>query len=120
VRRFYGKGAGQADMSADPADFQIAWRHHWTCNPHHWEYWLPEPAQASQEGRVPLEMPERYAREMVADWMGAGRAITGRWDVQRWYAKHKDTRLLHPVTRALVEELLRSVRTPAQTPPEAP
>jgi hypothetical protein len=32
-----------------------------------------------------LPMPEKFVREMVADWMGAGRAITGRWDVNDWY-----------------------------------
>ena len=58
---------------------------------------------------VPLAMPERYVREMVADWMGAGRAITGRWEVAEWYAKTREHIILHPDTRARVEELIAEV-----------
>lgn len=54
-----------------------------------------------------LPMPEAYVREMVADWMGAGRAITGRWDVAEWYKKNRDNMVLHPDTRTRVEALLR-------------
>lgn len=58
---------------------------------------------------VALAMPERYVREMVADWMGAGRAITGRWEVAEWYAKTRKHTILHPHTRARVEELIAEV-----------
>jgi hypothetical protein len=58
---------------------------------------------------VALPMPEKYVREMVADWMGAGRAITGRWEVAQWYAKTREHIIVHPDTRARVEELIRSV-----------
>jgi N-acetyl-anhydromuramyl-L-alanine amidase AmpD len=37
-----------------------------------------------------LPMPEPLVREMVADWMGAGRAITGQWDVAGWYTKNRE------------------------------
>jgi len=55
---------------------------------------------------IALPMPEKYIREMVADWAGAGRAITGKWDVSDWYEKNKEKMTLHPDTRARVEELL--------------
>lgn len=58
---------------------------------------------------VPLEMPGVCVREMVADWMGAGRASTGRWDVHSWFAKNQNNILLHPRTRALVDALLESL-----------
>lgn len=58
---------------------------------------------------IALRMPERLVREMVADWMGAGRAITGRWEVGVWYAANADKMVLHVATRARVEELLVSV-----------
>lgn len=51
-------------------------------------------------------MPERYVREMVADWYGAGRAITGRWDAPGWYWENKEKMKLHPATRSFVEVLL--------------
>ena len=59
---------------------------------------------------VALEMPEVYAREMVADWIGAGAAITGNQDPTEWYEKNKDKIILHNKTRSFVEGLMR-VRT---------
>lgn len=53
-----------------------------------------------------LPMPERYAREMLADWMGAGRAITGRWETAKWYMGSRHNMVLHPDTRAYVEREL--------------
>jgi len=52
-------------------------------------------------------MPPKYVREMIADWVGAGMAISGRKDPNPWYKKNKDKMLLHKDTRQLVEyELL--------------
>jgi len=56
---------------------------------------------------IPLEMPTKYISEMVADWMGAGRAITGRWECQEWYEANKDKMILNYQTRIYVESLLR-------------
>lgn len=63
-------------------------------------------------GLVAIEMPRRYALEMVSDWMGAGRAITGRWECAEWYAKNREKIILHANTRALVDGIL-SVKDPA-------
>jgi hypothetical protein len=60
-----------------------------------------------------LPMPDAYVREMVADWMGAGRAITGRWEVREWYAKNAEKMVLHPDTRSRVGELLGAINIPA-------
>lgn len=54
----------------------------------------------------PIYMPKKFVREMVADWAGAGRAITGGWDVNKWYASNKHKIILHPATRQHVEKLL--------------
>lgn len=53
-----------------------------------------------------LEMPDRYRREMVADWRGTGRAISGKDDTASWYAKNRDKIILHPRTREWVEHQL--------------
>lgn len=103
VNRFFAGNAGKEDKSGDPDEFHRAWTHHWHLNPHHWEHWL----RASGE---PMEMPEHFIREMVADWMGAGRAITGRWEVHEWYEQTKAKQRLHPATRERVETLLASAR----------
>lgn len=83
--------------------FNIAWLHHQKRNKHHWQYWL----LTKDSGETfPLPMPRRYVLEMVADWMGAGRVITGKWEVRAWYEKNKEKIQLHPETKILVEEIL--------------
>lgn len=86
--------------------FNMAWLYHQRRNPHHWQYWY---LMQDNDPNFPLPMPEKYAREMVADWMGAGRAITGKWETAAWYEKNKDKIFLHPDTRAFVESLLEKV-----------
>lgn len=84
-------------------DFDKAWNHHQKTNKHHWEYWVM-PKRSG--GFTCLEMPNNYIREMVADWMGAGRAITGRWEVKEWYEANKHEIKLHKMTRIDVEMLI--------------
>lgn len=80
--------------SARKQAFRYAFLHHIHHNPHHWEHWVlvePQP------------MPQHFVREMVADWCGAGRAISGKWDQAEWYEKNKDRIKLDPLTRKEVE-----------------
>lgn len=50
-------------------------------------------------------MPLKYAKEMLADWRGAGKA-QGKPDAKAWYEKNKNNMLLHPETRQWIEEQL--------------
>lgn len=99
VRSFYGTQPRTTEVKAA---FDVAWLHHQHANGHHWQHWVLR--EDSGKTKV-LAMPEKLVREMVADWMGAGRAITGRWDVAGWYAKNRDDILLAPETRKLVDAL---------------
>jgi len=45
----------------------------------------------------------------VADWAGAGRAITGQWEVVEWYGKNRAKIILTPETRGLAESILKAV-----------
>lgn len=100
VARFADGRGSTWESKEDTDEYRRAWRHHWSANPHHWEFWL------DKDG-VPAEMEERYVREMVADWFGAGSAL-GKPDIRGWYAKGRaeGRYTLHPNTRALVERLL--------------
>lgn len=111
--RFFSGNAGKLDKESDPEEFHQAWTHHWHLNPHHWEYWLkavktPDHIRLSLgwAGFQPMEMPNTYVLEMVADWMGAGRAITGSWDITEWFEENKGRMTLHPKTRLLAEKLV--------------
>ncbi|MCG3207306.1 MAG: hypothetical protein FOGNACKC_00906 [Anaerolineae bacterium] len=83
-------------------DFKVAWLHHMHYGPHHWEYWLLRDG----DGVEALEMPYRYQVEMLADWHGAGLAISGKKDTAEWYKKTHDRIILHPTTRFWVEDML--------------
>lgn len=84
-------------------DFAIAWNHHQKLSPHHWQYWLITWDMGKTE---PLQMPERYIREMLSDWAGAGKAITGKWEYKEWYLKNKMNMILHPGTIDILESLI--------------
>ena len=99
----YAKELGAATPDRKLA-FRLAFNHHLHWNKHHWQYW----AISSDDGKTRAqEIPEIYIREMVADWYGAGKGISGKWDADAWYLQHKDM-LLAPKTRRRVEELLKS------------
>ncbi len=79
--------------------FNYAWLLHQKRNKHHWEFWC----LIRNDGRLhSLEIPERYRKEMLADWKGAGRA-KDRPDTKGWYWKHRDKMLMALETRAWVD-----------------
>jgi Family of unknown function (DUF5662) len=86
--------------------FTEAWNRHQKRNLHHWQAWLVTMDRGETK---PLPMPDEYVCEMVADWVGASLAITGKMDVKAWYEKSKHKMVLHPETRAKVETLLKVV-----------
>jgi hypothetical protein len=93
-RRFIGKSYIQDDWSA-------AWLHHIHHNPHHWEHWL-------LKGK-PLPMPDTYVREMVIDWLAAGRSYIGSWDIQNWIDENCYKWVMHPITIARLAAILSEV-----------
>lgn len=75
-------------------DFRAAWKKHLDRNPHHPEHWC-------RENRAYI-MPDRYRKEMLADWYGAGIGYGGP-PVKEWYEDHKSRLRLHVVTRQKLE-----------------
>lgn len=114
ARNFELKG-GPAPI--DQEKFAHAWIHHVHKNPHHWEHWL-------RPGRIdPTPMPERYIREMLADWMGASRVYGGEWPKTQeswgWWQQNKDKIVLHAETRSKLMQLMDKVIPlgPSDQPP---
>lgn len=83
--------------------FDRAWLHHQHYGPHHWQYYL---LREDDGGTKVLKMPDRYQREMLADWRGAGRAITGEDNTLEWYMKNREKIVLHWFTREWIEHQL--------------
>lgn len=65
---------------------------------------IAEAALARGEPAV-LPMPDRYRREMLADWRGAGLA-QGNPNTERWYLAKRKLLRLHPETRRWIEQQL--------------
>lgn len=86
--------------------FDTAWLKHLHRNPHHWQHWI---LQNDEDGLKILDMPDKYIREMVADWLGAGRVQTGKWGVREWYAKNRQNIKVTEQTRKRVEEIMDSL-----------
>lgn len=84
--------------------FDRAWLHHQHYGPHHYQYWILREDGGAIKA---LEMPRTYVREMLADWVGAGQAISGRRDPKPWYEANKEKIVLHPSSRALLETLMQ-------------
>lgn len=91
-------------------EFNVAWLHHQRRNKHHWQYWLLTEDERTDGSHlpVPLVMPDRYVREMVADWYGAGRALN-KPDTRGWYETNRHHMIMHPQTRRRVEQLLEAL-----------
>lgn len=78
--------------------FTKAWLLHQNRNKHHWQYWMITWDKGNTEC---LPMPDKYRREMLADWYGAGRAL-GKPNIEQWYDDNRDNIKLHPETRAWI------------------
>lgn len=100
ARCFYKSDGTKQYVEGD--DFSRAWNYHQKRNKHHWQYWM---LTWDRGETTCLPMPDVFRREMLADWMGAGRAL-GKPDTKSWYLVNKDRMKLHPVTRAWIEDQL--------------
>ncbi len=96
-------------------EFAYAWLEHQNCEKHHWEYWIPRSSHNKVDSLMsniePLDMPERYIREMIADWLGAGRAYEGKWPSKNnwiWFNNNRERiyKNLHPRTRKMIDIII--------------
>jgi len=113
---FYGKDSKQKsresryqNINDAPRYFQRAWQKHLMRNKHHWQNWI----NIQDEGTMAvLEMPKKFAEEMVCDWIGAGRAQgyynknIPKEEVKKWYIKNNNKLILHPNTRIIIENII--------------
>ena len=112
-RQFFG----DADQ---PVEFVESWLRHQNSHDHHWEYWIPRTGHnrctPPIPSMVPLDMSDQAIREMVADWLAAGRAYNNAWpDMNNWtwFNKNYETNILDFVsleTHLKITELIESLK----------
>lgn len=108
----FGSYAMHFEGGGAPVLFENAWHHHLHHNPHHWQHWIFPDGFAMREGRSErgvLPMPRRYALEMVADWMGAGFAYAGSWDMSDWLRANLPKIVVHSQTAAYLRRVLTDI-----------
>jgi len=90
------------DKSKDSSDnaFNKAWLYHIHRNKHHWQFYL---LVQDENKNLILNIPLKYRKELLADWHGAGKAITGKNNTKEWYLNHKEKFQFHPTTRNWIE-----------------
>lgn len=91
-------------------DFNNAWLKHIHKNPHHWQYWvLLEDDPETGMPEKPLMIPLDYIFEMIADWWTFSWRNNNLFEIFGWYAEHRDKQIMHPKTRAIVEQILKKI-----------
>lgn len=82
--------------------FDYAWQLHQKRNKHHWQWWVTPRAN----GNKTLLMPDKYRKEMLADWRGASKAQGYGDNTRKWYLKNRERMQIHPKTKKWIEKQL--------------
>lgn len=108
VRYYQGSRSPNA-AEREALGFSKAWLHHKGRNKHHFEYWIDFSAN-KEEGLVGHEMPLNYVIEMVMDRIAACKVYKGKDYTDKsaleYYERERRFIVIHPQTRALLENLL--------------
>ena len=83
-------------------EFEEAWKHHWTHNEHHPEFWLGE------------DMPLIYILEMLCDWGSFSIASGDLGELINYYyeqAKDDEEKNLSDNTKIIIEEILEKINS---------
>jgi len=87
--------------------FDLSWLLHQHRNPHHWQHWI---LREDDGGTKFIDIPSKYIQEMLCDWSGAGRAITGKNDpleCTSWYLNNYDKIQVSKMTRTEINLILK-------------
>jgi hypothetical protein len=83
--------------------YNLAWLYHQKRNKHHQQFWF---MVAGDRQIIFFPMPDRYRKEMIADWRGAALAKRAAKSAAEWYLERRGKILLHGKTREWVEKEL--------------
>lgn len=101
----------QSPNNAERMDrgYSSAWLHHKGRNKHHLEYWL-DYSLGEESPLTGMKMPVKYVAEMFCDRVAASKTYLGEKYTDgaplAYYEKSKSHYLMHPETRALLEDML--------------
>jgi hypothetical protein len=97
AQHFYGENKNKKN----DFEFDQAWKHHWTHNEHHPEFWLGE------------DMPYIYILEMICDWGSFSiekKDFNELIDFYNSKAKDDEEKNLSDNTKTIIEEILDKIK----------
>lgn len=107
--KYYCGDRSPIDKCKEVNGYSLAWFHHRGRNKHHWEYWVDN----FDKGMTPVQMPFKYALEMLCDFIGAGKAYHGKdFTYQKewgWWLGKRDTAVMHPVIWEFINEMMKDL-----------
>lgn len=92
---------GNPQRVEETDEFKRTWNTHQKISPHHYQHYILTNDSGVEEI---LQMPRWALLEMIADWMSF--EMNGKGKTVEWYQKTKETKKIHPTTRAQIEKLL--------------
>ncbi len=108
--RYFQGNRSPIEAEKQDKGYSIAWLNHKAKNKHHWIYWTDRVGGKE----IAIEMPEKYVKEMVCDFIGAGKAYNkGKWTpnmpLDYYNNVEKSKMLLHPKTKEMFERMLNDI-----------
>lgn len=108
--KYYQGTSSPIDACKKVNGYSLAWQHHKGRNPHHYEYWTDN----YDKGTIAIKMPFKYACEMLADYIAAGKAYMGEgfsWsaELEWWVNKIATNPKMHPDTKEFINFCLTNL-----------
>ena len=107
--KYYQGTRSPNNAEREATGVSTSWLHHKGRNKHHFEYWV-DYGIGAEHVLAGMPMPRKYIAEMIMDRIAASKIYEGKSYTQHspleYYEKGKDSYMIHPETRALLEYML--------------
>ena len=108
--KYYTGTRSPIDVCKEQNGYSKAWLHHKGRNPHHYEYWQDN----FDKGGEPVRMPDKYVKEMICDYLAAGKAymrdsFTFQAEWEWWLNKNKNRIAMHPDNWRVINTVLENL-----------
>lgn len=108
--KYYQGTSSPIDACKKEKGYSLAWQHHKGRNKHHYEYWQDN----FDNGTTHLIMPFKYNLEMICDYLGAGRAYSGKnftykGELEWWNNVKRSKKAMHPVNMKFTDKMMKLI-----------
>jgi hypothetical protein len=111
--KYYQGNQSPNNIERKEKGYSSAWLHHKGRNKHHLEYWI-DYSIGETSPLAGMEMPLKYVVEMFCDRVAASKTYRKEQyldsDPYDYYMKSKGFYVMHPNTRALLEQMLTMLK----------